>query len=179
MKNIVLVGFMGTGKSVTGKALARRLGWAFVDLDEKIVSTAGRPVSLLFATEGEAAFRKRESREVEWSAGLYRHVIAAGGGAMLDLKNVRRFKEAGVVICLTSRPEVILRRVQGKAAARPLLAGGNPRRRIEELLKARASAYAKADMTIDTSEQTPEETAEEIQRKVYLLNGTARSVRPS
>lgn len=161
-KNIVLVGFMGTGKSVVGRELARRLGRPFVDLDRRIEKEAGRPVAQIFGGEGEAGFREREREAVREAAALEGHVIATGGGVMVDEENVRRLKGSGWVVCLTARPEVILQRTAATLQTRPLLAGGEPRERIESLLKLRAPFYAKADVAVDTSDRPVQEIVEEV-----------------
>ena len=162
MKNVILVGFMGTGKSVVGKLLAERLGRPFVDLDKKIEREAGRPVARIFEEEGEAGFRKRERQVVRVAAALKGHVVAAGGGVMADDENVRLLKESGWLICLTARPEVILQRTAATLQGRPLLAGGEPKERIEALLKLRAPFYAKADAAVETSDRPVREVVEEI-----------------
>lgn len=161
-KNIVLVGFMGTGKSAVGKLLAERLGRAFVDLDRKIEKEAGRAVAQIFQGEGETGFRKREREAVRQAAALEGHVIATGGGVMMDEENVRLLKGSGWLVCLTASPDVILRRTMATLRIRPLLSGGEPRERIEALLKLRAPFYAKADVAVDTSNRPVKEIVEEI-----------------
>lgn len=162
MKNVILVGFMGTGKSVVGGLLAERLGRPFVDLDKRIEKAAGRPVARIFREEGEPGFRRMERQAVKAAAALKGHVIATGGGVMADDENVRLLKGSGWLICLTARPEVILQRTAAVLQARPLLAGGEPKDRIEALLKLRAPFYAKADMAVDTSDRPVRKVVEEI-----------------
>ncbi len=162
MSNVILVGFMGTGKSAVGKLLARSLSRPFLDLDRKIEKETGRSVQEIFAREGEAAFRRLEAKAVREAAALKSQVIATGGGVMSDEKNVQALKASGVLVCLTASPEVILERTSEAIIARPLLAGGNPRERIETLLKLRAPYYAQADLTIDTSNRPLQEIADEI-----------------
>lgn len=167
MKNIVLVGFMGTGKSAVGKRLSERLGRPFVDLDERIEREAGRPIREIFAAEGEPAFRKREAEAVRRAAALEGHVIAAGGGVMTDEENVRRLKKNGLLVCLTARAEVILRRTSASRFMRPLLTGPDPAGRIEQLLTLRAASYAKADLTVDTSDRSVDEVVDEVARTLH------------
>lgn len=162
VSNIVLVGFMGTGKSAVGRRLSRHLKRPFVDLDERIAREAGKSVPEIFAGEGEHGFRKRESEAVRHAAGLKGHVIATGGGVMLEEANVRRLKASGLVICLSARPHVVIRRVLASLPSRPLLGGSDPRGKVEELLRMRAPFYAKADRTIDTSDRSIKEVVEEI-----------------
>src|SRR5437867_10183399 len=102
---IVLTGFMGTGKSEVGRRLARRLGRAFVDTDAMVEARAGKPVAAVFTDEGEPAFRRLERDAVADAAASGEAVVAVGGGAVLDPVNVATLRAAGVVICLTARPE--------------------------------------------------------------------------
>lgn len=140
-RNLVLVGFMGTGKSAVGRLLAERLGREFVDLDALIESSAGCPIPRIFAEEGEAGFRKREREAVRQVASRTGLVVATGGGVVLDPDNVRDLGTGGDVVCLTATPATILARV-GSDRNRPLLQGGDPLVRIKELLAKRAPAYA-------------------------------------
>jgi shikimate kinase len=149
-RNIILTGFMGTGKSVVGRALARRLHRKFIDTDALIENTAGMSIVRLFADKGEPFFRKLEKQAIAHACTEEKAVIATGGGAMIDEENVKQLKACGTVICLTATPEVILSRVQGNTD-RPLLQADDPLTTIRELLAARAEAYAQADTMIETS----------------------------
>ena len=162
MKNIVLVGFMGTGKSAVGRMLARRLKRRFADLDDRISREAGRSIPEIFAAEGEPGFRNREAEAVLWASGLKGAVVSAGGGAILDEANISRLRSSGVLICLRARPEVIARRALNTLPVRPLLAGADPLAAIIELMKAREPHYAKADVSFDTSDHSVSEIAEQI-----------------
>ena len=153
---------MGTGKSVVGKQLAQRLNRPFIDLDRQIEKKAGRPVREIFVRDGEAAFRKLETAAVGEAAALKEHVIATGGGVMCDESNVEALKASGTLVCLTASADAILERTATTLASRPLLAGADPKQRIEGLLKLRAPFYAKADITIDTGGRTPQQVVEEI-----------------
>lgn len=157
---------MGTGKSAVGKLLAARMQRPFLDLDRKIEKQAGRTVQEVFARDGETAFRRMEAEAVKESASLDGHVIATGGGVMCDEENVRLLKTAGLLVCLTANADAIMERTSANLAGRPLLAGGDPKERIESLLKLRAPYYAQADVTIDTSGLTLQEVVEEILCKV-------------
>lgn len=160
--NIVLVGFMGTGKSAVGARLADRLGRPLVDTDALVAAAAGCSIPEIFAREGETGFRDRESAAVAAAAARAKVVIATGGGALGREENVRRLKATGRLVCLTARPEVILART-APWEERPLLAGvADPKRRVEELLAARAPRYALADLTIDTSDLSIEAVADRI-----------------
>lgn len=172
MSNVILVGFMGTGKSAVGKLLARRLDRPFLDLDRKIEKETGRSVQEIFAREGEAAFRRLEAKAVREAAALKGHVIATGGGVMCDEKNVDALKASGVLVCLTASPDVILERTSESLGSRPLLAGGGPKERIETLLKLRAPYYAQADLTIDTNSRPLQEIADEILCKLETFKSS-------
>ncbi|MCM8794999.1 MAG: shikimate kinase [Candidatus Omnitrophica bacterium] len=166
MDNIILVGFMGTGKSAAGRLLAKRLKRPFIDLDERIERKAGQSIPAIFEKSGEAGFRRMESEAVREAAGLKGHVIATGGGVMLDEANVAALKRSGTLICLTARPDVIISRTSAGIAARPLLVGSDPETKVRELLKLREPFYAKADMTLDTSDKPVERVVDEIMRKL-------------
>lgn len=160
-KNIVLVGFMGAGKTVVGKRLAVVLGLKFVDLDDLIEAKEGKKITEIFKEKGEPYFRKAEkeiTQETAKSAGL---VIACGGGVVLDKENIAALKENGIMIYLKADAEVILRRTQ-KHTHRPLLNVDAPKKKIEELLEFRALYYAEADFTIDTSNLSIEQAVDKV-----------------
>ncbi|HLD82431.1 MAG TPA: shikimate kinase [Candidatus Omnitrophota bacterium] len=150
MRNIYLVGFMGTGKTAVGRELAKRKKWQFMDLDELIELKEKRVISDIFAKEGEPYFRRLESRVLKEACKEKKFVVACGGGIVINPDNIKVMKETGKVVCLTARPEVILKRTSGYAH-RPLLNVKSPQKQIELLLKLRAPYYTKADITIDTS----------------------------
>lgn len=158
-RNIILAGFKATGKSVVGRRLAERLGYAFVDLDALIEAESGMPIPQFFAERGEAAFRELEALLVERVAGQKRCVIATGGGTVVDPSNLRSLKQSGVVVMLTADLETILSRL-GTAADRPILHGNDLRSRVEQLLAERRDAYAQADVTVDTTARTVDETVD-------------------
>ena len=158
-RNIIFVGFMGTGKSLVARRLAKRLGRRFVDTDACIEHEADMSIAQIFATEGEAAFRQRERQAIARACQEKEMVIATGGGAIIDKANARTMKASGPVVCLTARPEVIIQRVQGDTT-RPLLQGPDPLENIRRLLADRAAAYARADITIDTSSLDPDAVVE-------------------
>jgi shikimate kinase len=164
---LILTGFMASGKSAVGRALAARLSRRFVDSDHEIVARAGKPIARIFAEDGEAAFRRLE-REV--IANLARApepaVIATGGGALVDDANYEALSRVGTIVALAARPEVIARRVSASNVARPKLAEGNLplERKIVELMEARKSAYARAAVVVDTSDLTVEAAAEAVLR---------------
>lgn len=159
--NIILTGFMATGKTSVGKEVAARLGYEFVDLDALIEAEAGMPISRIFATQGEERFRALESRMVEEVARRRASIIATGGGAIVNPRNLEALKRSGIVIALTAKPEAILARV-GNGEDRPMLWGGETLERIRRLLAERAPAYAEADLTVDTTEQSIQEVVDHI-----------------
>ena len=152
---------MGTGKTSVGKRLAERLAYEFVDLDDLIQADAGLPIAQIFATRGEAAFRAMEREMVARMSARERCVIATGGGAIVEPRNLEVLRDIGVVIALTATPEVILSRV-GRGEDRPMLRGLDTRQRVVQLLAERTSAYAKADALVDTSARSVEEVVEHI-----------------
>ena len=161
--NVILTGFMGTGKTAVGKHLAKRFGWPFIDIDQLIEASARMPIPRIFSERGDTVFRRLERRCISRAVRQRQQVIATGGGAFVDRQSRARLRVSGPVICLTAKPQVILERVGRRIATRPLLAGdGNPLSRIRALLNQRAAAYAQADLTIDTSELSVEEVVERI-----------------
>jgi shikimate kinase len=169
---LILTGFMATGKSAVAREIARRLGWRLIDCDERIAIRSGRSIPEIFRAHGEARFRTIERELIEEIAADGRRcpqcgnplpaVVATGGGAILDAENFATLERCGIVVCLTARPDVIARRAGPHAASRPLLAaGGKPlRERIEELIEGRREAYARAAVTIDTSDLSIGEAAD-------------------
>jgi shikimate kinase len=165
MTGIVLVGFMGAGKSAVGRELARRLQWPLIDTDDLIVKAAGKPITRIFAEDGEAAFRARETDVLRGLAAqpAKPRVVSTGGGIVLAEANWPLLRALGDVVALTAAPEEILRRV-GTADGRPLLAGtpDEVRTRIGDLLERRRDAYARADFALATDGLTPAAEAEKI-----------------
>lgn len=162
MKNIVLIGFMGTGKTAIGRRLAARLGREFVDTDKEIERVTGKTIPQLFARDGEIRFRSEEALVVKKLAARENLVVATGGGVVLNPENVRVLREKGVLIGLTANPEVIYQRVKRKRN-RPLLNGTDDiLGRIKELLAARAGVYGVAEFTVDTVRYSIEESVELI-----------------
>ena len=159
--NIVLVGFMGTGKTAAGKFLAKKMGMKYICTDEVIEDKERRSINDIFKKSGEAYFRRIEKEVVKKVAQLNRFIIDAGGGVVLDKENVQNLKKNGKLVCLTAGLEVILERTK-RYHYRPLLNVEDPKAKIGELLEARAPFYAQADFSIDTTDLTVEQVAEEI-----------------
>lgn len=169
---MVLVGFMGTGKTTVGRAVARMLGRPFQDTDLLVAARAGRPIPEIFAHEGEAAFRRHEAAVVAEVGARFACVLATGGGVLHDPENVRALRANGVLVALRARPEVILRRVGGARAHehRPLLAGDEPLARIQALLAAREPLYRQADLQLDTSDLGPKRVARIVLERISSLS---------
>jgi 3-dehydroquinate synthase len=160
-RNIVLTGFMGTGKTAVGREVAARLGRPFVDLDDLIVQRTGKSIPEIFVQDGEPAFRSLEAAvcaEMAAPAGL---VIATGGGAVVNPTNREALAAGGTVICLEADPDTILQRV-GQGDDRPMLAGPDRVARIRELLAARAEVYAALPHHLDRTHLTVPATAERV-----------------
>jgi len=158
-RNIVITGFMGTGKSTVGRRVAELLGRPMVDTDEEIVKRVGMAIPEIFATYGEDGFRHIEKRICRFYAAHRGYVIATGGGMLVDEGNREVMVASGFVVCLSAAPEVIRQRLMKDAAERPLLAGD-----WLALLEKRRPAYAEIPYQMDTSTRTPEEVAQEIVR---------------
>ena len=171
---IVLTGFMATGKSTVARQLALRLQWPLVDCDVEISARAGKPIHQIFRERGEAHFRALESSVIAEIASDRRRcaqcgnprpaVIATGGGAIVSPANHEALREAGVIVCLSARADVIARRIASGVKARPMLSQpGIPlKQQIAQLMETRREAYARATLTIDTSNRTVEEVVEAI-----------------
>lgn len=159
-RNIVIVGFMGTGKSTVSRLLSERLGWERIDTDEEIERRAGKSIPQLFAEDGETYFRDWESRVLEDVLSGSGKVVATGGGAVLRESNRRVMLAGGWVVALTADKDSLIKRVTSSAAAgtRPLLAG-DAEARVTALLQSRQRAYDFAQATIDTSRLSPADVA--------------------
>ena len=162
-RNIILVGFMGTGKTTVGKLLARKLDMEFLDMDRVIEERQQRNISAIFAEEGEQLFRSLERALVHELAARQGLVIAAGGGVVLNADNVADYSRTGLVVCLTAAPEAILKRVS-RTSHRPLLEGDEKLKRIREIMEKRQALYAAIPQQVDTTHLAPQAVAEIILR---------------
>ncbi|BBI34579.1 shikimate kinase [Cohnella abietis] len=160
-QNIIIVGFMGTGKSTVSRLLSDRLGWESVDTDEEIERVAGRSIKQIFSEDGEVIFRDWESKVIENVLNQGKRVVATGGGAVLRESNRRKMLAGGWVVALTADKQSLIRRVTSAAAAgtRPLLAG-DAEERVTTLLETRRNAYDFAHVMVDTSKRSPSEVAD-------------------
>jgi shikimate kinase len=165
-RNIILVGFMGTGKTATGRLLAERTGMELVDMDALIEERQGKTIPEIFAADGEPAFRSMERRLVEELSKRSGLVISTGGGIVLNPDNTADFEKTGLVVCLTASPETIFQRLE-KDTTRPLLSG-DKKAQIAELLEKRKPLYAAISHQINGDILGPEERANAI-LELYAL----------
>ena len=161
--NLVLIGFMATGKSTVGRECARILNLRYRDSDRLVEKRASKSIADLFAQDGEAAFRAMERSAIRTLAAANPLVLSTGGGAVMDEANVDTLRRTGFIVLLWAEPRAILRRV-GNPASRPLLSAcEDPGSRVRELLAEREPAYrAAADATIDTTCLPRSETVEHV-----------------
>jgi shikimate kinase len=160
-KNIVLTGFMGTGKTTVGRQLSARLAYSFVDTDDLIAARDGRSIAEIFRQAGEAAFRRWESSISPELAGQQGLVIATGGRLMLDPSNARALGHNAHVFCLTAAPQEIVARLLNDGGVRPLLDVPDPAGQVQALLAQRAKKYGQFQQ-IQTDGKSIEEVTEEI-----------------
>lgn len=168
-KHIILIGFMGAGKTTIGQTLARRLNRPLFDTDQLIEEQAGMSVSQIFEKYGEEEFRRLETEtirsmifvEEDW-------VLSVGGGLPLREENRRLLKQAGTVVYLRVRSGTVLERLKGDTT-RPLLQGGDVKAKVEKLLSYRSPIYEEAaHVTVDVDGKPPDEIGEEILRQDSL-----------
>jgi len=161
MKNIVLIGFMDTGKTTIATKLANELGMRYVSTDDLIEKKEKRTINEIFTRSGEDYFRAAETEVIKEISTLSGLVVDTGGGAVMREENLTNLKALGIVICLTADEATVMERTK-KYKHRPLLNVEDPKRKIRELLAKRAPLYAKADHCIDTSEFTVRQVVEKI-----------------
>ena len=150
MKNIVLLGFMGSGKSSVGRILSKRLQRPFIDTDHKIEKDHGKKIPEIFAECGEEGFRNIEQQTIEEVSRMEGAIISTGGGSVLRKANVDALRKNGILITLTASPEVIIERVSRKKN-RPLLNRPDRDEFIHKLMEERKPFYSVADLVLDTS----------------------------
>ena len=160
-KNIVLMGFMGTGKSTVGEIVAARLGRPFVDFDTRIVEVSGKSIAEIFAENGEEGFRRWEGRISCASACTEGQVLATGGGIVLNPENVRALSKSGILICLEASIQQIMKRV-GHDDGRPMLDTNDRWQRIRDLLEERRPLYDALPHRINTEGMSPEVVADRV-----------------
>jgi len=166
--NLVLTGFMGTGKTSVAKELSRILGRKIIDVDAEI-EKKGTPIKEIFRKHGEPYFRDLETAMLKEVSGNRAVIISTGGGVVLRKENMEALRKTGIIICLGASPETILERTS-KTAERPLLQVEEPLTKIKELLSAREACYKDADIAINTEGKNPREVAGEILEKIKTLS---------
>lgn len=169
MSNVILIGYMGCGKSTVGKRLSFRLKMPYVDTDKWIETRQEMTISEIFATQGEAAFRDMETECVK---SLFAHkqdyVIAVGGGLPMREENRELLKELGTIVYLRAKPETIYERLK-EDTTRPLLQEEDPQRKIRSMIAFRGPVYeAAADVVIDVDGKEFEEILQEIEEEVSI-----------
>lgn len=173
--NLILTGFMGTGKTAVGKILARRLERRFVDTDRVIEELTGLTIPCIFDIHGEDYFRDRESEAVEMLNSYPRGtlVAATGGGAVLREINRQNLRRHGLIILLTASVRAIVRRTHGDTDRPLLLCGRRRRENIEELFRQREPCYMDHDLTVDTTGKSPASVAAAIIKLLDKVPGTS------
>jgi len=160
--NIILIGFMGVGKTEVGKLLAKKLKMTYIDTDSIIEEEQKMSINDIFAKKGEESFREMETGLLDKLGALEDRVISTGGGIILKILNVKKLKSMGPLILLWADPDTIFERVKGEGT-RPLLNVDDQKKRIREILQFREPIYkAIADLEVDTSRLSPEEASNKI-----------------
>lgn len=171
-RSIVLIGFMGAGKSSVGRLLEKRTGLTRFDTDERITSKSGLTIPEIFSQHGEERFREMETEALQSLSNEKAAIIVTGGGIVLRETNVDLLHRLGITVWLDANEEILFQRARRKGN-RPLLQAENPRNKFSELLRTRVSLYAKiAEVRIDTSKLTHDEVADMILDKIDDLTST-------
>jgi len=161
-ENVVLTGFMGTGKSTVSKLLAGELGYTFVDTDNLIEERCGMSIPDFFKEEGETAFRQVETEVTRELSDCKSQVISTGGGLILNPENVALLAKSSHIFCLVATPEEVFQRISADHKShRPLLEGPDPMQRITSLLEERKKAYDQFSQ-ITTTGKSPKKVAQDI-----------------
>lgn len=171
--NVALIGFMGAGKTTVGHVLADLLEFEFLDTDRMIEQREGCRITELFAHQGEAYFRQRESELCGELEALRGKVIATGGGLAVNPDNLASLRRHALVVCLCASPETVFQRVRTQTH-RPLLQTPDPLGRIRELLSERAPCYRKADILVGVDYRSAAETARFIAASFRRATQTPR-----
>lgn len=170
--NIVLIGFMGCGKTTVGQALAEQLSYAFLDTDLYIEEKEGMAICEIFKEKGEGYFRNLETSSLEELVEQTKEtIVSSGGGLPLRPENAKLLQKLGFVIYLKVEKETVLERLQGDTT-RPLLQCENPAKKVEELLEYRNPIYeVGAHLVVSVDKKSVEEIAEEIVRNYHIMMG--------
>ena len=173
IRNLALIGFMGTGKSTIGHIVADELKFRLLDTDHLIESRTGKTISQIFADNGEQAFRELERDVINEIASVEKTVIACGGGLATNQKNLDSLKTHALVVCLWLSPEKIWERVRHQSH-RPLLQDKNPLEKIRALLAAREPFYRQADVLVNTEIRSTKEVAQHVLHEFHLAHPAQR-----
>ncbi len=168
MKNIVLTGFMGSGKSSVGEIIAKRLGMKVIDTDDLIEEKMRMSINDIFSRYGEPHFRDVETGVVKEASKLDGHVIITGGGVVLNKSNIENLRTNGVIVYLHVSPEDAFDRVKAETH-RPLLKVDDPLGKIRELIEFREPFYADNEVQVDTTRLSVDEVAGEVVERVKPL----------
>jgi len=171
--NLYLVGFMGTGKSTVGRQVARQLGFEFLDSDHEIERAQGKPVSQIFAEQGEPSFRAMERAFIEEGHPRQSCVVSCGGGLVVPPGMLELLRSRGVIICLHAPIETILQRTM-QATHRPLLEVENREQRLRELFAQRESLYRRTGTMVLTDKRPLREIVAHVLRVYRLEAGSPR-----
>ena len=177
-ENIVLVGFMGSGKSTVGRMLARQLRFRFLDTDKLVEQRVGMAIAEIFEQHGEADFRKRETEVLESLGGIRQHIIATGGGIVTVPENIPLLRILGLVVLLRADPDEIYRRVS-RNSERPLLQVEDPRKRVLDLMAARQPRYeSAAHFQVDSTRLRHEDVTAKIMEEAHRFFHWPKKARP-
>ena len=175
--NVTLIGYRGTGKTSVAQRLALLIGWSWIDADVEVELSAGKSIAAIFAEEGEAAFRDRETEVLRCLYAASDRILALGGGAVLREENRRLIQGGGATVWLTASPEVILARLEADPTTpsqRPDLTAKGGLQEIMEVMQQRSNLYQQcADLVVDTEEQSPDAVADQIMQ--WLKEGPSES----
>lgn len=160
-RSLYLVGMMGSGKSSTGRPLAEKLGYGFVDSDSVIEQLAGCSIPEIFQRDGEAGFRALETQVLSAISERHSLVVATGGGVVTRSENWGVMHQ-GIVIWLDVEREQLLKRLEADSTPRPLLQEADPAQALDRILNARRPQYSEADLTVVIEEETPDVVADGI-----------------
>ena len=161
--NLYLVGFMGTGKSTVGRQVAKQLGFQFLDSDHEIERQQGKPVSAIFADEGETRFRALEREFIEQGHPATRCVVAGGGGLVVPPGMLELLRALGIVMCMHAPIETILERTR-HTTHRPLLQVEDPATRLRELYAQREEIYRRTGTMVLTDRRPLREIVAHVMR---------------
>ena len=168
--HVILIGYRGSGKSTVGPLLAERLGLLFVDTDKQIADHAGKPITQIFEAEGEDTFRKHEREVIAEVCKREPHVIAVGGGAVLDDENISIMRQAGAIVWLTASASTLWKRIAADSKSqdqRPDLSPDGGLTEVHKLLDARRRRYrAVADWEMDTDQLVPSGVIDQLTRRL-------------